>query len=171
MRVSIYARSSAAHCSHKMRPHLIILVSHLHVSVISKPSTSNMAPTVLWARTASVMLGRTGRWWNQAVGLVILRSQVRAHTRWGREKRGGTTPDVQFCHTAYTVLRCVTYCSVSFFIKNATTLTVNRLTAIVDLSRFNNSCLKCPTSTLVDLTFQSRALRSFSLNQLRNLSL
>ena len=28
-----------------------------------------------------------------------------------------------------------------------------------------------PQSTLVDLTFQSRALRSFSLNQLRNLSL
>ena len=35
----------------------------------------------------------------------------------------------------------------------------------------NNSCLKSPVSTLVDLTFQSRALRSFSLNQLRNLSL
>ena len=48
---------------------------------------------------------------------------------------------------------------------------VNIFTAIVDLSRFNNSCLKSPASTLVDLTFQSRALRSFSLNQLRNLSL
>ena len=35
----------------------------------------------------------------------------------------------------------------------------------------NNSCLKSPASTLVDLTFQSRALRSLSLNQLRNLSL
>ena len=35
----------------------------------------------------------------------------------------------------------------------------------------NNWCLKSPASTLVDLTFQSRALRSFSLNQLRNLSL
>ena len=35
----------------------------------------------------------------------------------------------------------------------------------------NNSCLKSPASTLFDLTFQSRALRSFSLNQLRNLSL
>ena len=35
----------------------------------------------------------------------------------------------------------------------------------------NNSCLKSPASTLVDLTFQSRALRSFSLNQLPNLSL
>ena len=35
----------------------------------------------------------------------------------------------------------------------------------------NNSCWKPPASTLVDLTFQSRALRSFSLNQLRNLSL
>ena len=47
----------------------------------------------------------------------------------------------------------------------------NTFTAIVDLGRFNNSCLKSPASTLVDLTFQSRALRSFSLNQLRNLSL
>ena len=35
----------------------------------------------------------------------------------------------------------------------------------------NNSCLKSPASTLVGLTFQSRALRSFSLNQLHNLSL
>jgi len=35
----------------------------------------------------------------------------------------------------------------------------------------NNSCLKSPASTLGDLTFQLRALRSFSLNQLRNLSL
>ena len=35
----------------------------------------------------------------------------------------------------------------------------------------NNSCLKSPASTLLDLTFQSRALRSFSLNQLHNLSL
>jgi len=35
----------------------------------------------------------------------------------------------------------------------------------------NNSCLKSPAATLVDLNFQSRALRSFSLNQLRNLSL
>ena len=35
----------------------------------------------------------------------------------------------------------------------------------------NNSCLKSPASTLVDLTFQSRALRYFSLNQLSNLSL
>ena len=35
----------------------------------------------------------------------------------------------------------------------------------------NNSCLKSPASTLVDLTFQSRTLRSFSLYQLRNLSL
>ena len=48
---------------------------------------------------------------------------------------------------------------------------LNTFTAIVDLSQFNNSCLKSPASTLVDLTFQSRALRSFSLNQLCNLSL
>ena len=49
--------------------------------------------------------------------------------------------------------------------------TLNTFTAIVDLSRFNNSCLKSPASILVDLTFQLRALRYFSLNQLRNLSL
>ena len=41
----------------------------------------------------------------------------------------------------------------------------------LNTQRLNNSCLKSPASTLVDLTFQSRALRSFSLNQLRNLSL
>jgi len=35
--------------------------------------------------------------------------------------------------------------------------------ATVDLSRFNNSCLKSPASTLVDLIFQSP---SFCLNQL-----
>ena len=33
----------------------------------------------------------------------------------------------------------------------------NTFTAIVDFSRFNNSCLKSPASTLVDLTLQSRA--------------
>ena len=30
---------------------------------------------------------------------------------------------------------------------------INTFTAIVDLSRFNNSCLKSPASTLVDLNF------------------
>jgi hypothetical protein len=42
-------------------------------------------------------------------------------------------------------------------------LIVNTFTAIVDLSRFHNSCLKLPASTLVDLIIQSC---SFSLNQL-----
>ena len=41
----------------------------------------------------------------------------------------------------------------------------------LNIQGLNNSCLKSPASTLVDLTFQSRALRSFSLNQLHNLSL
>jgi hypothetical protein len=40
---------------------------------------------------------------------------------------------------------------------------LNTFTAIVDLSRFNNSCIKSPASTFVDLIFQSRF---FSLNQL-----
>ena len=60
-------------------------------------------------------------------------------------------------------------CFEQFLLHSQTLL--NTFTAIVDLSRFNNSCLKSPASTLVDLTFQSHALRSFSLNQLRNLSL
>ena len=66
-------------------------------------------------------------------------------------------------------IRCSTDCSAS--LQGHIVLSVNTFTAVVDLSRFNNSCLKSPASTLVDLTFQSRALRSFSLNQLRNLSL
>jgi hypothetical protein len=49
-----------------------------------------------------------------------------------------------------------------------TKIGLNTFTAIADLSRFNNSCLKSPASTLVDLIFQSR---SFSFNQLRDLSL
>ena len=50
--------------------------------------------------------------------------------------------------------------------------TINTFAAsYLNTQGLNNSCLKSPTSTLVDLTFQSRALRSFSLNQLRNLSL
>ena len=57
------------------------------------------------------------------------------------------------------------------YMKKCIILAINTFTAIVDLSRFNNSHLKSPASTLVDLTFQSRALRSFSLNQLGNLSL
>ena len=44
-------------------------------------------------------------------------------------------------------------------------------TSYLHTQGLNNSCLKSPASTLVDLTFQSRTLRSFSLNQLRNLSL
>jgi hypothetical protein len=48
---------------------------------------------------------------------------------------------------------------------------INTFTAKIDHSRFNNSCLKLPALTIVDLTFQSRVLRSFSLNQLRDLSL
>ena len=38
--------------------------------------------------------------------------------------------------------------------KDACYVCINTFTAIVDLSRFNNSCLKSPASTLVDLTFQ-----------------
>ena len=60
--------------------------------------------------------------------------------------------------------------SVMFTAKRASR--VNTLAAsYLNTQGLNNSCLKSPTSTLVDLTFQSRALRSFSLNQLRNLSL
>jgi len=44
---------------------------------------------------------------------------------------------------------------------------INTFTAIIDLSRFNNSCIISPASSLVDLIFQSRSL---SFNQLRDLS-
>ena len=63
------------------------------------------------------------------------------------------------------------FCVVFIYIFRYFSVEFKTFTAIVDLSRFNNSCLKSPASTLVHLTFQSRALRSFSLNQLRNLSL
>jgi len=53
------------------------------------------------------------------------------------------------------------------------TFTLNTFAAsYLNTQGLNNSCLKSPASTLVDhVAFQSRALRSFSLNQLRNLSL
>ena len=51
-------------------------------------------------------------------------------------------------------------------------ITINTFVAsYLNTQGLNNSCLKSPASTLVDLTFESRALRSFSLNKLRNLSL
>ena len=56
--------------------------------------------------------------------------------------------------------------------QNIELLSVNTFAAsYLNTQGLNNSCLKSPASTLVDLTFQSRALRSFSLNQLRKLSL
>ena len=81
---------------------------------------------------------------------------------------------------SYNVGACVNFCRRNSqwyvdgwlrFITKYVKRFINTFTAIVDLSRFNNSCLKSPASTLVDLTFQSLTLRSFSLNQLRNLSL
>ena len=54
----------------------------------------------------------------------------------------------------------------------STSLHINTFAAsYLNIQGLNNSFLKSPASTLVDLTFQSRTLRSFSLNQLRNLSL
>ena len=53
-----------------------------------------------------------------------------------------------------------------------TNLDINTFAAsYLNTQGLNNSCLKSPASTLVDLTFQTRALRSFSLNQLCKLSL
>ena len=60
------------------------------------------------------------------------------------------------CHFGYTLLD-------NYSAKGHFMIFVNTFTAIVDFSRFNNSCLKSPASTLVDLTFQSRALRSFNV--------
>ena len=74
--------------------------------------------------------------------------------------------DTATCHP----VTCTCICMSGSAISRTNIFGINTFTAIVDLSRFNNSCLKSPSSTLVDLTFQSRALRSFSLNQLCNLS-
>ena len=41
----------------------------------------------------------------------------------------------------------------TFWRGNGSSVYFNTFTAIVDLSRFNNSCLKLPASNLVDLTF------------------
>ena len=77
-----------------------------------------------------------------------------------------THTHTQFSHRIYCILSRSQDCPV--FI-----LTILNTFAAIYLNTqgLNNSCLKSPASTLVDLTFLSRALRSFSLNQLRNLSL
>ena len=75
------------------------------------------------------------------------------------------------CFNVHAVIIINLYMLAQHFTKHTDVSHVNTFTAIVDFSRFNNSCLKSPASTLVDLTFQSRPLRSFSLNQLCNLSL
>ena len=62
--------------------------------------------------------------------------------------------------------------SVCYHMVVITYICVNTFAAsYLNTQGLNNSYLKSPASTLVDITFQSRALRSFSLNQLRNLSL
>jgi hypothetical protein len=58
-----------------------------------------------------------------------------------------------------------------YYIERMFNLPLNTFIVIVDHSRFNNSCLKSPASTLVDLIFKSRVLCSFSLNQLCDLSI
>ena len=60
-----------------------------------------------------------------------------------------------------------TYSKVVTYLQSINTFAASYL----NTQGLNNSCLKSPASTLVDLSFQSRPLRSFSLNQLRNLSL
>ena len=67
-------------------------------------------------------------------------------------------------HTVFPFIFCCPYIS--------SQIHVNTFAAsYLNTQGFNNSFFKSPASTLVDLTFQSRVLRSFSLNQLRNLSL
>jgi hypothetical protein len=55
------------------------------------------------------------------------------------------------------------YVRTAITIEPRNSLSLNTFTAIIDLSQFNNSCLKTPASTLVNLIFQSRC---FCLNQL-----
>ena len=66
----------------------------------------------------------------------------------------------------------VDFLLVSTFLNFRSLFNINTFAAsYLNTQGLNNSCLKSPASTSVDLTFQSCALRSFSLNQLRNLSL
>ena len=101
-----------------------------------------------------------------------------ALVHWGLSRQKQTNKSLQ-CYPLFNSTFSDVYCTTIKEIKCFETARAlkknsrlfNTFTAIVDHRRFNNLCLKSPASTLVDLTFQSRALRSFSLNQLRNLSL
>ena len=114
--------------SHKMRPRLIILVYNIRTCLL-----------VIW-------VFQTWRRPCFELGLLRLRSvgpvgdgtkqwdwwscRIRcARTKWGMEWRGGATHYLQFYRTAFVVFWCVTYCSVSLFIKKAKTLSVTRLIA------------------------------------------
>ena len=123
---------------------------------------------------------------SQSLSLLSYRTRLLTHRIQGEKKKKHEVQFACLCLAFYDIsflihflLRCASRCfrfaHPSDLSPNALDyhclLLFNTFTAIVDLSRFNNSCLKSPASTLVHITFQSRALRSFSLNQLRNLSL
>ena len=104
------------------------------------------------------------------------KSTVSLNRPWNARDLRSLNPDAVYskanarcCANLNTAVLLLLLASTVLFLRHSPDLT--HFTAIVDLSRFNNSCLKSPASTLVDLTFQSRALRSFSLSQLRSLSL
>ena len=82
----------------------------------------------------------------------------------------GTAPD-RNRHLSWDIWIRSTISQLISVIFNKTAVFNTFAASYLNTQRLNNSCLKSPASTLVDLTFQSRALRSFNLNQLRNLSL
>ena len=99
--------------------------------------------------------------------LIHLRAQLQPQNAYTNQLNNKPTVESLLIHCPRTSSKSIVVLSGIDFVSSK----LNTFTAIVDLSRFNNSCLKSPASSLVDLTFQSHALRSFSLNQLRNLSL
>ena len=74
---------------------------------------------------------------------------------------------IKHAYTQYIILHYIHYTHTITYCNYINTFAASYL----NTQGLNNSYLKSPASTLVDLTFQSRALHSFSLNQLRNLSL
>ena len=77
-----------------------------------------------------------------------------------RDQTAGRNHSIKIDNNSFEMVEEFKYLGTTLTNQNSIQEEINTFTAIVDLSRFNNSCLKSPASTLIDLTFQSRALRS-----------
>ena len=125
----------------------------LHITcVVWKPRVGDTGPPLVSELT------KHGETSVQALPLCAPSSDVNRRAE-NRNNLEFTESRKLFQHTAMGT-KCVLYSSFNTF-----------AASYLNTQGLNNSCLKSPASTLVDLTFQSGALRSFSLNQLCNLSL